>query len=77
MAGESFVGMMHLQRYVYIQQWWYNSRVYARIAALLAVRTAGELFGCLFYFKSAYFLQRSFLVQHGAVDMLLLLLSSH
>ena len=38
-GGESFVRMMHLQRYVYIQQWWYNSRVYARIAALLAVRT--------------------------------------
>ena len=38
-GGESFVGMMHLQWYVYIQQWWYNSRVYARIAALLAVRT--------------------------------------
>ena len=38
-GGESFVGVMHLQRYVYTQQWWYNSRVYARIAASLAVRT--------------------------------------
>ena len=28
-----------------------------------------ELVGCLVYFKSAYFLQRSFLVQHGVVDL--------
>ena len=32
----------------------------------------GELFGCLFFFKSAYFLQGSFLVQHGAVDIITL-----
>ena len=31
-----------------------------------------ELFGCSFFFKSACFLQRSFLVQHGAVDIITL-----
>ena len=90
-GSESFVGVVHSRRYVYIQPWWYSSRVHARIAALLAVRTGhtvvvemmqrqcarswdtrrdDELVGCLVFFKSAYFLQRSFLVQHGgAVDI--------
>ena len=38
-GSESFVGMVHSWRYIHIQQWWYSSRVSARIAALLAVRT--------------------------------------
>ena len=40
-GSESFVGVVHSRWYVYvyIQQWWYSSRVHARVAALLAVRT--------------------------------------
>ena len=38
-GSESFVGVVHSRRYVYIQPWWYSRRVHARMAALLAVRT--------------------------------------
>ena len=88
-GSESFVGVVHSRRYVYIHQWWWcSSRVPARNEALLAVRTGhtavvvqqefarswdtrrdDELVGCLFFFESAYFLQRSSLVQYGAADI--------
>ena len=71
-----------------MQQWWYNSKVYARTAALLAVRTVHtkvvivawfgvqeemmSLLAAWFFSRAHIFLQGSFLVQHGAADIIAL-----